>query len=63
LRALQREARAHPAANWMLRVSPAIAAALSGSARVALHDLETRLGRGIEIVEAAGETDFDIVPR
>jgi ribonuclease G len=63
LRALQREARAHPAANWMLRVSPAIAAALSGSARVALHDLETRLGRRIEIVEAAGETGFDIVPR
>ena len=60
LRALQREARARPAANWTLRVSPRIAAALSSAANLALRNLETRLGRHIEIVEAADERDFDI---
>lgn len=63
LRALQREARARPAANWTLRVSPAIGAALRGPASAALRHLETRLGRPIEIVEIAGARDFDIAPR
>jgi Ribonuclease G/E len=63
LRTLQREARARPAANWTLRVSPPIAAALLGAANAALCELETRLGRRIEIVDIAGEPDFDIAPR
>jgi ribonuclease G len=63
LRRLQREARAQPAANWRLRVSPAVAAALRGPAAVALHALETRLGRLIAIDEAALAEGFDIAPR
>lgn len=63
LRALAREARAHPAANWRLVVAPAIGAALSGLAAGALGALETRLGRRIAVVVgSAGDlSPFDIV--
>lgn len=65
LRLLQREARARPAANWRLTVSPGIEAALRVPAAAAMAVLETRLGREIEIAvephrDRAG---FDIVPR
>ncbi len=59
---VQREARARPAANWRLVVSPAIDAALHGSAAPGLRALESRLGRRIEIlVGPIGERGFDIV--
>jgi ribonuclease G len=64
LRALQREARASPAANWCLGVTPAVATALQGVAASGLKSLEERLGRRIAI-EAKPESDvqpFDIVP-
>jgi len=49
LRALHREARAQPAANWRLAVSPAVAAALHGPAAAGLRALETRLGRKVAL--------------
>ncbi|MGC2415729.1 MAG: ribonuclease E/G, partial [Stellaceae bacterium] len=63
LRALAREARAQPAANWRLVVAPAVAAALSGPAAGALGALETRLGRRIAVVVRGGGdiSPFDIV--
>jgi Ribonuclease G/E len=64
LRALYREARADPAADWRLVVAPAIAAALAGPAAEALKALETRLGRKVAVVIGAGGDirPFDIVP-
>ena len=62
LRALAREARARPAANWRLVVAPSVAAALSGPAAGALSALETRLGRRVAIVVGGGDVSpFDIV--
>ena len=49
LRLVQREARADPAADWRLVVSPAVEAALRGAAAAALRALEARLGREIAI--------------
>ncbi|MBV9153851.1 MAG: ribonuclease E/G [Alphaproteobacteria bacterium] len=65
LRLLQREARAQPAANWRLVVSPAVGAVLRGSAAGALQALEARLGREIAVtVEPNRErAAFDIVAR
>jgi ribonuclease G len=65
LRLLQREARARPAADWRLVVSPAVNAALRGPAAAGLRALETRLGRQILVtVEPNRErAAFDIVPR
>ena len=62
LRALAREARADPAANWRLVVAPAVAAALSGPAAAALRALETRLGRKVAVVVGGGGdiSPFDI---
>jgi Ribonuclease G/E len=63
LRALYREARAAPAANWRLVVAPAVAAALYGPAAGALRALETRLGRSISVAVGGGEiSPFDIAP-
>jgi ribonuclease G len=63
LRALTREARAAPAANWRLVVAPAVAAALHGPTAGALRGLETRLGRRVEFVVGGGGdiSPFDIV--
>ncbi len=64
LRAVQREARARPAANWRLTVSPGVAAALRGAAAAGLRSLEEKLGRRIAI-ESKAENDarpFDIAP-
>ena len=61
LRGVQREARANPAANWRLDVPARVEAALRGPAAAALQALETRLGRRIAIVGAAGRDGFDIV--
>jgi ribonuclease G len=65
LRLAQREARARPAANWRLVVSPVIEAALRGAAMAGLRALESRLGREIVItIEPNRErAAFDIVPR
>jgi Ribonuclease G/E len=63
LRVLLREARANPAADWRLSVSPAVAAALRGPAGAALQALETRLGRRIAIDVATTQDGFDIAPR
>jgi len=52
LRALYREARARPAANWRLVVTPAVGAALLGPAAGALRALEARLGRSIALAIA-----------
>lgn len=64
LRGLSREARANPAANWRLVVTPAVAAALSGPAAGALRALETRLGRSVAVAVGGGGDirPFDIVP-
>ena len=64
LRALAREARARPSANWRLVVVPPVEAALRGPAAAALRGLETRLGRRVAITPApARDADpFDIVP-
>lgn len=63
LRALWREARARPAANWRLFVSPALRTALQGQAAGGLRVLEARLGRRIDIVADPSLTqDFDIGP-
>jgi ribonuclease G len=63
LRALYREARADPAANWRLVVAPAVAAALAGPAAGALKALETRLGRKVTVLIGDGGDlrPFDIV--
>ena len=63
LRAVYREARADPAANWRLVVAPTIAAALSGPAAGALRALETRLGRRVAVTVGSGgdHSPFDIV--
>jgi len=62
LRALHREARADPAANWRLVVAPTVAAALHGPVSGALHALETRLGRRVAVVLGSGDiSPFDIV--
>lgn len=65
LRAVWREARARPAANWRLVVTPAVEAALRGPAAAGLRALEERLGRTIGIAVAAGQdvVPFDIAPR
>jgi Ribonuclease G/E len=62
LRALAREARADPAANWRLVVAPDVAASLCGPATAALRALETRLGRTVEVVVGDGGdiSPFDI---
>ena len=62
LRALQREARASPAANWRLIARPAIAMALHGAAAPGLNSLERRLGRPITIVPQPEDParDFEI---
>jgi ribonuclease G len=64
LRAVQREARARPAANWRLTVGPGVALALRGAAAAGLRSLEEKLGRRIAI-ESKAENDaqpFDIAP-
>jgi ribonuclease G len=65
LRTLHREARAQPAANWRIAAAPAVVTALRGLAAAALHGLEIRLGRTIEIAEqpTRNATAFDIQPR
>ena len=65
LRLVQREARANPAADWLLVVSPAIEAALRGAAVAALRALEARLGREIAIAvgPSPDRSPFDIVRR
>ncbi|HEX6443357.1 MAG TPA: ribonuclease E/G [Stellaceae bacterium] len=64
LRALQREARARPAANWRITASLAVAAALRGAAARGLKSLEERLGRRIAIATEPEDDirDFDIAP-
>src|SRR5439155_14691147 len=59
LRALYREARAAPAANWRLIVASDTAAALHGPAARALRVLETRLGRTVAVVVGS---DGDVRP-
>jgi hypothetical protein len=64
LRAVQREARANPAANWRLTLSPAVEAALRGVAAAGLRSLEEKLGRRIDLgvgAESMGRP-FDIAP-
>jgi Ribonuclease G/E len=64
LRALAREARVRPAANWRLAVAPAVEAALRGPAAAGLRSLEERLGRKITIsTEAGRDAPFDIIAR
>jgi ribonuclease G len=64
LRALQREARAQPAAAWRLTVSATVAAALRGPAAAAFAALEARLARTIEIATADdAPSPFTIAPR
>jgi Ribonuclease G/E len=64
LRVLAREARARPAANWRLLVTPPVEAALRGPAAAALRSLEQRLGRTIAVAVDLGlAAPFDIVAR
>jgi hypothetical protein len=66
LRAIYREARANPAANWRLIAGPEIAAELHGTALPALQAIEARLARWIEIrIEAGSDAGrpFDIRPQ
>jgi ribonuclease G len=64
LRAIQREARARPAAAWRLTVSAAVAAALRGPAAAAFAALEAKLARTIEIATAGdAPSPFTIAPR
>ena len=63
LRALWREARARPEANWTIGAAPPVVAALSGPAKPALHALENRLGRRIDIIARDADDGFDIAPR
>jgi ribonuclease G len=64
LRAIGREARGRPAADWRLVVRPDVAAALRGPAATALRSVEDRLARrlAIETVPASEGRPFDIVP-
>lgn len=64
LRAVARESRARPAANWRLAVAPAVAAALRGPAAAALRSMEDRLGRrlALETGPDADRQPFDILP-
>ncbi|MBV8889697.1 MAG: ribonuclease E/G [Alphaproteobacteria bacterium] len=64
LRALWREARQTPSANWRLLVSPVAAAALRGPAAAALRGLEGRLGRAVAISAEPGRPrdNFEIIP-
>jgi ribonuclease G len=64
LRALRREARARPAANWRLTAAPAVLAALRGPAAPALRQLEAGLGRSIAVAVTAerDSAPFDIAP-
>ena len=64
LRMMQREARAQPAANWRLTVTPAVETALRGVAAAALKSLEERLGRQIALAVKAERQapPFDIAP-
>jgi Ribonuclease G/E len=63
LRALYREARSDPAANWRLVTTPAVGAAFGGPAAGALAALETRLGRRVTVAvgDDSGIKPFDIV--
>jgi Ribonuclease G/E len=62
LRVLAREARARPAANWRLLVTPSVEAALRGPAAPGLRSLEQRLGRTVTIaVDLGMAAPFDIV--
>jgi ribonuclease G len=65
LRLVQREARANPAADWLLVVTPPIEAALRDAAGAALRALEARLGREIAVaVEPSSDrAPFDIAQR
>jgi len=65
LRLVQREARANPAADWLLVLTPPIEAALHGPAAAALRALEVRLGREIALaVEPRPDRPpFDIARR
>jgi Ribonuclease G/E len=67
LRAVAREARARPAAEWRLVVTAAVGAALQGAAAPALRALEARLGRSIAVAIRPGNGNdasaFDIASR
>jgi ribonuclease G len=65
LRALAREAESAPVLAPCLRVHPDVAAALMGDAAAARQELETRLGRPIEIIAEPGRprAGFDIGAR
>jgi ribonuclease G len=65
LRLVQREARANPAADWLLVLTPPSEAALHGPAAAALRALEVRLGREIALaVEPRPDRPpFDIARR
>jgi ribonuclease G len=65
LRALAREAETMPARALVLRVHPEVAAVLAGEAEPARRELESRLGRPIEIVATPGRArdGFDIGAR
>ncbi|MGH7094941.1 MAG: ribonuclease E/G, partial [Stellaceae bacterium] len=65
LRAVQRQARAEPAAQWRLTVTPAIAAVLREAAAGALAALEARLGRPVElaVAEICDAPSFSIARR
>ena len=60
LRRVLREARIAPSANWLIVLTPAVAAALHGRAEPALRALEARLGRPIAIGVEPGRDGFDI---
>jgi len=64
LRAVQREARANPAANWRLTVSPTVETALRGIAAAGLRSFEEKLGRRIDVKVGADSAvrPFDIAP-
>jgi ribonuclease G len=65
LRALAREAETMPARALVLRVHPEVAAVLAGEAVAARQELESNLGRPIEIVATPGRArdGFDIGAR
>jgi Ribonuclease G/E len=65
LRALAREADTTPARVLVLHVHPEVAAVLTGEAEPARRELESRLGRPIEIVATPGQArdEFDIGAR
>lgn len=61
--ALRAIARAQPAAQWLLTVSPPIALALRGPVAAALAALDDRLGRAVTIVEDPAADPFTIASR